>query len=348
MASNYKVGGVDLDAIFEPKSTGTAAATGYKVAGADLNTLYATLAEGSAAAATGYKVGAADLNTIFAALGSLAATISPVGLGQANSRAINDCSTGIQFNTNGIEYGCNNAGVFNLTAGRGNWLDSGAASSVWVQWNRTSGATDWSPGYTGTNGVRLNLGTTRSWLGIDTNPSGGSTFSISGYFTFYNAASGGTLLATTTTATWSAAYTSVCPTCCFTPDTPITMANGLCMPIGDVVVGDLILTRNGIEKVSGIITVENRAMFELVFDDGRVVRMSSDHPLFVAGKGYAALIPEADYKDLGLPEQLMLGDKVTDEKGREIAITSITEIEYRDTVYTFENSEFYANGFLAY
>ena len=72
MASNYSVGGTDLDSVFAPWHSGwpQAAATGYKVAGTDLNARYAPLSTGSAASATNYKVAGNDLNAYFAAAGS--------------------------------------------------------------------------------------------------------------------------------------------------------------------------------------------------------------------------------------------------------------------------------------
>lgn len=75
MAINIlSVTGDDLDLVFDPKSTSTAAATGfYNSAGTDLNQIYAAAADGTANAATTNLVSQAggDLATIFAGIGTV-------------------------------------------------------------------------------------------------------------------------------------------------------------------------------------------------------------------------------------------------------------------------------------
>lgn len=141
-----------------------------------------------------------------------------------------------------------------------------------------------------------------------------------------------------------------CPNCCLPPETLILMATGEWMAIVDVRVGDEIVTRNGNKKVTEIITRTNRVMYEITFVDGRILRASEDHPIYVVGRGYAAVNPGVggNYKDLGIPEQLYVGDFVLDADGKENEIVSIEEIDYPHTVYTFAESEFYANGMLVY
>jgi hypothetical protein len=145
-----------------------------------------------------------------------------------------------------------------------------------------------------------------------------------------------------------------CPTCCFTPDTLITMADGSEKPISEVSVGDFILVYDELSQfnvavpVSEIITREERPMYELTFANGNSLRASEDHPLYVVGKGYASVAPIPDYKDLGLPNRLEVGDQVVNELGVPSRIVEIKPIEYTGTVYTFGNSRFYANGVLVY
>jgi intein/homing endonuclease len=100
--------------------------------------------------------------------------------------------------------------------------------------------------------------------------------------------------------------------------------------------------------VSEIITREERPMYELTFANGNSLRASEDHPLYVVGKGYASVAPIPDYKDLGLPNRLEVGDQVVNELGVPSRIVEIKPIEYTGTVYTFGNSRFYANGVLVY
>lgn len=109
---------------------------------------------------------------------------------------------GAQFNSNGIEYERSpSTGSYNSS--QGNWLDSGSASDVWVEFIRTGGVAAAWDGIS--NSTRYNLGTTRSFGITD----GGGSNSIIGYFRFWDAASGGTNLVDTSGATWSAVDTTV-------------------------------------------------------------------------------------------------------------------------------------------
>lgn len=71
MATGFKKNGVDLDDLFEPRTTTAIANTGYKIAGVDLAQRYEKVASGSAIAATGFKLNGADLNTLFAGKGTV-------------------------------------------------------------------------------------------------------------------------------------------------------------------------------------------------------------------------------------------------------------------------------------
>lgn len=118
--------------------------------------------------------------------------------------------------------------------------------------------------------------------------------------------------------------------------------------LGDIKVGDKIMTIRGPEAVTEIIARENRVMYLVTFADGRELKMSEDHPLHVLDKGYAAINNSFEYKDLGKAEELEVGDFVTGEDGSYTEIVSIEDLDYPQTVYTFANSGFYANGFLVY
>jgi hypothetical protein len=145
-----------------------------------------------------------------------------------------------------------------------------------------------------------------------------------------------------------------CPTCCFTPDTLITMADLSTKRIDEVQSGDSILTFNHetgeylSQGITGVIVRQMRPMHKYEFADGRVLNASEEHPLFVKNKGYAAVKPVDEYKDLGRAKVIEVGDLVIDQDGSENEIVSITEMYYPDDVYTLENSGFYANGMLVY
>lgn len=280
---------------------------------------------------------------MMALAGAATVSVSPVANGQSNSLLSTPCYAGVQFNSNGIEYEASAASGTWIFS-QGNWLDTGTAGQVWIERVVTSGS--WNNLDPGTG--RHQLSTSRSFRVYRV--ATGSQ-SVTGYFRFWDAASGGNNLYTTSSATYSAENDfDPCPLCCFTPLTPITMADGTTMPIVDVIVGDLIRVQGGIEPVTEIITRRNRVMHLIMFADGRVLEASEDHPLYVDGKGYTAVNPDPtiDYKDLGVAETLALGDKALDQDGRLNIVVSITKIDYPDTVYTFENSRFYANGMLVY
>jgi len=89
-------------------------------------------------------------------------------------------------------------------------------------------------------------------------------------------------------------------------------------------------------------------MCRITFDDGRYLDASEDHPFEVKGKGAASVNPVGEYKKFGIPAKLELGDVVFGQDKRPHGILSIETIDFPGTVYTFENSFFYANGLLVY
>lgn len=143
--------------------------------------------------------------------------------------------------------------------------------------------------------------------------------------------------------------------CCFTPETLITMSDLTTKKIVDIEVGDTILVYNTItatnesQKVTGITTRIERPMYRYVFDNDSTLDASDDHPLYVVGVGYAAINPNyGAYKDLESVNQINVGDKVQMVSGDSLEILDIYPIDYPNTVYTLENSRFYANGLLVY
>lgn len=279
-----------------------------------------------------------------------APTVSARADGRVNSFLDNTCYSGCAFYTSGLEYEYNsNGSVTNSTT----WLDSGVSDDVWVMWTRTGGTlSDWNSLGSGSHNVRLQVSSTRAYRIVR---SSNGTSTIIGYYRFYDAATGGTLLDTTSGATWSAEKDfDPCPLCCFTPETPVTLASGLQVPIATVTKGMEILVfnpvtkRNEAQEMAGMITRTGRPMYRITFDDGRHLDASDDHPFDVKGKGPAAINPIIEYKELGIPARLELGDTVGGQDGRQHGVLSIEEIDYPGTVYTFENSLFYANGLLVY
>lgn len=284
-------------------------------------------------------------------VGTVAPTTNMRADGATNSRLDNACYAGCAFYTTGTEYEYNSAGSLTLAH---TWLTAGSASDVWIMWTRTGGTlSDWDSLGGGYNNVRRNVTATVAFRIVDTvSSTAGGAETITGYFRSYDAATGGNLLQTTSSATWSARrWHDACPLCCFTPDTLITMANGMKLPIKDVREGDEILVfRNGVnvaEPVDEVLVRLDRPMVALQFEDGTVIKASTDHPFHVKGVGPASVFPEIEYKDQGLPEKLEVGMVIHTENGIS-TLTAIRPIEFPGPVYTFSNILFYANDRLVY
>ncbi len=119
--------------------------------------------------------------------------------GDINVRFGADCYGGVQFANTGTEYEYNSSGGL-IVEGDG-WLDSGSASEVWV--NRVVTAGSWNDIDPGAG--RLQLSTTRSFRIIRTT---NGTHTVTEYFQFWDAATGGNLLQQTSSVTYSAERTS--------------------------------------------------------------------------------------------------------------------------------------------
>lgn len=276
-----------------------------------------------------------------AIIGEAGLVVNAQANGQVNSVLSDPCYAGQQFASDGEE---NEVNALNgaYTQGQGDWLTSGDAADVWVERFVTLGS--WN--YTDPGAGRHNLG---SSVGFRVRQIATGIQSVTGYFVFHDAASGGNVLQTTSSATWSAENElDPCPLCCFTPETLVTMADGTHVQIADVRAGDLIKVESGIEPVGEVIVRNKRTMYALKLDSGRVLKLSEDHPVHVEHRGYCCVNPIVEYKDMGISERLEVGDRLTIENDTTERVDAIELITYRDDVYTFSNSRFYANGVLVY
>ena len=154
---------------------------------------------------------------VWAAGGGGSVTVSPRADGDTNvviDYAPVTCYVGCHFDSDGNEYEVVGDGgaQTNSTV----WLDSGSASSVWVEFVRTAGnVTNWD---THTSGTRYNLGSNQRYqMSKSQFITGSSNKSITGYFRMWDAASGGNTLWTGSTVEWrcTATYLSgdMCSIC---------------------------------------------------------------------------------------------------------------------------------------
>lgn len=258
------------------------------------------------------------------------------------SSAIGTTYANLQYNTTGEEFQ-NSGRNDNFSTSRGDWLDSGSSSDVWVERTINSGSLLTDPG-----SGRLQLSTTRSFKVRDTD--GGSGFNECDMdMDMWDAASGGSNLDSVANLILRANYNNPCPLCCFMPDTMITMGDGSTKPICEIDESDSIRVYGGAsEKVTEVIVRQDRSMWKIELEDGRILILSEDHPVFVQGKGYSCINPEAPYKDLTDTDTLIEGDTVKLESGVLLRVVKMTRDPFRGTVYTLGNSRFYANGILVY
>lgn len=110
-------------------------------------------------------------------------------------RAGDDCYAGFELDSDGTVDEISSLGTNNYTGGGGTWLNSGLASSVWVERTIIGG----SPGTLNSDDPgtgRLNLGTTRAYSCVEVTAT--QTHTVQVTFDFYDAASGGNLIASKT------------------------------------------------------------------------------------------------------------------------------------------------------
>jgi hypothetical protein len=269
--------------------------------------------------------------------------------GALTSRTNLTCFSGFQIASSGTEYEYNNAGTLTNST---TWLDKGSSGEVWVMWTRTSGTlSDWNNLGAGNNNVRLQCSTTRSFR---LNRTSAGFSDIFGYCRFYDAATGGNLLQTTSTVEWQATYLfDGCPICCFPPGTMILMADGTEKPVEHVEVGDMMMIYDdGTQMLvpspcSEVITREDVPMVRATFDDGSVLEMSIDHPLYINGAGPAAVFG-TQYKGNDVIPLTVGMPVLTANHWQVTTIKSLELFNYSGKVFTFGNSPFVANGKVVY
>jgi hypothetical protein len=224
------------------------------------------------------------------------------------------------------------------------WINSGSSSSYDIRITRTGG------NYTSLGGSFTNntwrLMSTRGTAYLLSPALGGYRSYIANVQVSWAA---NNVVIDYNSSTWTAEteYLNGCPLCCFTPNTLITMADGTKKCIVDVKEGEEIKSTNGNKKITEVIVRERFNVFQIILDDEFEINATPDHPFYVRDEGWSSISPVEEYKDIGKCRKMEVGDVIVGEKG-EHTVTSITEIYYPFKVYTFAESEFYANGLLVY
>ncbi len=250
------------------------------------------------------------------------------------------CYAVVQVDADGDLYENSNAANNIANTSYETWLDAGLNSEVWVLATKVSGSNPVGP----TLNVRHACTSDRKWY---ITAIGTSTKSCVLDIQFWDASTGGTNLDTQTVNLDAEAEDfGGCPLCCFTPDTLVSMARGIDVPIASIRAGDEVMTARGPERVEEVIVRHNVPVYRLTLDDGRTLNLTPDHPVST-DRGPASL-SQHEYKDLGVPEKLTLGDNIYIDDGTTRKLVKIEHVRREPVVYTLSNSLFYANGVLAY
>lgn len=147
---------------------------------------------------------------------------------------------------------------------------------------------------------------------------------------------------------------------CFVAGTKIQMEDGTTKNIEDVVIGDSILSFNfnsNETKVSKVLNVFSKKIDKIVvyeFDNGGTLKSTTDHPIFVNGKGWSSydnLLSNTLYT-IGEPVQkIEIGDSVK-LMNKNVILDKITVVNEETKVYNLSeveiNHNYFANDVLVH
>jgi len=125
---------------------------------------------------------------------------------------------------------------------------------------------------------------------------------------------------------------------CFTPDSPVNMADGSYKRIDQIRQGDMVLVFNErtfqIEEapVTRIQTKIHSNVYELLLENGKTLKPTANHPFYVEGKGWSAITQYQPLQTLEEGDYLYSWNRRSLEKVR---ITKITPIEGEFITYNF-------------
>lgn len=147
---------------------------------------------------------------------------------------------------------------------------------------------------------------------------------------------------------------------CFVGETLITLGDGSTKMIQDIVEGDLVLTynfdtnENKINKVNAVFSRKVDKTVKITMENGIHVECTTDHPLYVEGKGWASyddVASNAKYSLETAVGKFEIGDTLRLTKGSS-KIASIEVVEEERIVYNLQrvdnDSNYYANSILVH
>jgi hypothetical protein len=151
------------------------------------------------------------------------------------------------------------------------------------------------------------------------------------------------------------------PDSCFPAGTRITMSDGSTKNIEDVKVGEFVAsydTNSGKQVAAEVLELESPVryhLYTLTFEDGEVLRTTSEHPLYVAGKGWSSIDPEATYgENQQVVARLEIGDRILNADDEWVQLVDIAFERIPEGIQTYnlkrilDHNNFYADAFLVH
>lgn len=158
----------------------------------------------------------------------------------------------------------------------------------------------------------------------------------------------------------TSAYACAPPVCCFMPGTLVSMADGSIKAIETVEIGDLVVSYNEetgelIENtVERIVSPFRQVIYEIITDDNTSIQLTTDHPLYVDGKGWSAVDADAAsnvYKMTVL--KLDEGDLLIGNDGNKLIseirlLEGVESVTYSLGLANDQYPSYFANGVLSH
>jgi hypothetical protein len=172
------------------------------------------------------------------------------------------------------------------------------------------------------------------------------------------------LKSVSSTSTFFAEGNLVHNKCCFPAGTMITMADGTLKEIELVIPGDIIMSYDDEKKILTPTTVNEvetpirEGIYTITFIDGRTLRVTDDHPLYIKTSdekfiGWGAIDSYASYTKGHIDTRdINIGDYIFDDNLKFVKVTNIYyeegDIQTYNLRHVEKHNNFFADGFLAH
>lgn len=148
---------------------------------------------------------------------------------------------------------------------------------------------------------------------------------------------------------------------CFPAGTEITISDGLTKNIEDIQVGEYVLSYDINSKkqvISKVLEIEKPIhyhIYTLTFENGKILRTTKEHPIYVKDKGWSSVNPKATLITHNLNvKQLEVGDYILNVNNESSKLVNISFKDIPKGVQTYNLKEvsntnnYFAEGFLVH